>query len=462
MTRFGQSISFRQKNIAWALRSPQKTIVGGFGLTILAGTVLLMLPFSHQTERIGLIEALFTSASAVCVTGLTVVDTGSDFSPFGQCVILLLIQVGGLGIMSLAAVAFRLVGVRMSMQSQALLSDSLFQTNVATELRSTFKTILLMTMAMESAGALLLFIFIPKDSPTGASLFSSVFHSVSAFCNAGFSTRSDNLAGLKDCFPFLIIIMVLIVMGGLGYAVLLEVWSRALNWLKLGHDKGKRRLSTHARLVLGVSSILIVGGTGALFMFGALGRETSVGERLLTAFFHSISSRTAGFNTADLSRFPPASLAVLIMLMFVGGSPASCAGGVKTTTMAIWLARLRASLYGKTEANLLGRSLSVAQVSRADLVMGLAVFWNLIGVFVLLNTESGPANTPLNLIFEQFSAFGTVGLSTGLTPELSTTSKLWLCATMFVGRVGPLTVVLWMFPPDTLPVRYPQTSVMIG
>ena len=461
-TLLKQSGSLLQKRIAWILRSPHKIIVGGFGAAILVGTVLLMLPFSQHSRHVGIVEAFFTATSAVCVTGLTVVDTGSDFSRFGQGVILLLIQVGGLGIMSLAAMAFQLTGKRMSMQSRALLSDSLFQTDLSFELRSTFRTILLITVVVESLGTLLLYVFLPGESAVGSTLFFAVFHSVSAFCNAGFSTRSDSLVGLKDNLPVLFTIMGLVVVGGLGYAVLVEIQSRAVLHLRSGDTAGKRRLSTHARLVLLTSSILVAGGTLALFLFGTSVGQEGIGERLLTAVFHSVSSRTAGFNTADLSLFSPASLAAVMVLMFIGGSPASCAGGVKTTTMAVWLARLRASLHGKTEVNLLGRGISVSQVSRADLVMGLAVFWNIMGIFVLLNTDAGLTKTPLDLIFEQFSAFGTVGLSTGLTAHLSTAGKLWLCASMFVGRVGPLTAALWMFPPDTAQVRYPETSVMIG
>lgn len=421
-----------------------------------------MLPMAHQSGRVGPLEALFTSTSAVCVTGLIVVDTATDFTRFGQVVILVLIQVGGLGIMTFAALTFLLVGARLPMSSLALVSDAFFQRDVAVEFHHAFRTILILTVVAEAGGAILLFIFAPSEGSLAASLFSAVFHSVSAFCNAGFSLRSNNLMGWRHNLPALFTVMGLVVTGGLGYAVLREIWAHFSAAVRLGRARPRRRVSTHTKLVLWLSFGLVFGGAIMLLAFGAVDVERGFTDKVVSALFHSVSARTAGFNTSDLSLFPPASLVAVIILMFIGGSPGSCAGGTKTTTIAVWLARMRASLHGAAEVKLMGRSLSVSLVSRADLVVGLAIFWNIIGVLLLLNTEAWVGEHPLHVVFEQFSAFGTVGLSTGLTGEMSVIGKLWLCATMFVGRVGPLTAALWIFPPEETLVRYPQTNLMIG
>ncbi len=450
------------QRLARIFRSPQATIVCGFGFTIFTGALLLMLPWAQRSPRVGFVDALFTSTSAVCVTGLTVVDTGTAYTRLGQAIILALIQVGGLGIMTFAAMAFQIAGMRLSLKSQALLSDSFFQQDVAGEFRDTFRKILIVTFTVEATGTLLLYFVLRFRSETVDPLFSSLFHSVSAFCNAGFSIRSDNLLGLRDNLPVLLIIMTLIVLGGLGYVVLNEIRGSLGEVIRQRPQSRLKPLSTHSRLVLAVSLALIVGGASALAGFGMTSSEASVADRILHALFQSVSARTAGFNTVDIGLLPAASIAALIVLMFIGGSPASCAGGIKTTTLAVWFAKLKASLHGKSEVTLLGRSLSVSLVNRAELVMGLAVFWNLIGVFVLLNTEAGLPVEPLHLIFEQFSAFGTVGLSTGLTSQLSVAGKLWLCLTMFVGRIGTLTVALWVFPATRAPVNYPKGTVMIG
>jgi trk system potassium uptake protein TrkH len=211
-----------------------------------------------------------------------------------------------------------------------------------------------------------------------------------------------------------------------------------------------------------VTSMLIVGGCIMLVFTGMTSEEVTWRDRLLHSLFQSITARTAGFNSVDVGRLPSASLFVLILLMFVGGSPGSCAGGVKTTALAIWLARLRASLQGSKEVRLLDRSVPEYQVTRSDLLLGLAIFWNTLGVLFLLVTQTHIAASALDLMFEQISAFGTVGLSTGLTPKLSTIGKLWIIATMYVGRLGPLTVALWMFAGPKIYVEHPKGTVMIG
>jgi trk system potassium uptake protein TrkH len=255
--------------------------------------------------------------------------------------------------------------------------------------------------------------------------------------------------------------MILIVFGGLGYMVLHEIWTNARAIMKARSFSAATRFSFHARVVLIVTALLLFwGGVGLLFC--GLGEELHWPEMLLHALFQSVTARTAGFNTVDMGRLPSASLFILVMLMFIGGSPASCAGGVKTTGFAIWLARLNASVRGRREVRLLDRQIPQDVLNRVDFLLAMAVFWNVIGILIMLSSQTHLRVSALDLIFEQVSAFGTVGLSTGLTPELSITGKLWICATMFVGRTGPLTVALWMFSRDTTRISYPKGRVMIG
>jgi len=448
--------------ISRTFRSPETTLIGSFAGVILLGAVILRLPFSHQTDRVSFVDALFTATSALCVTGLTVVDTAKDYNFLGQLVILFLIQAGGLGIMTFAALAFQLAGRRMSIQSQAIVSDTLFQRDVAAEFRRAFFTILILTFAIEGLGALLLLtLFLPLMEP-GAAVFFALFHSVSAFCNAGFSVHSDNLVAFRDHLGILIIIMVLIVLGGLGYTVLHEIWMRIEDRVRWKRITGISTFSLHARLVMLVTLPLIVGGTLFLLLFGLTDAEVTWCDRIIHALFQSITARTAGFNSLDIGRLPHASLLTLIILMFIGGSPASCAGGIKTTSLAVWLARLRSIFQGKKEIHLLDRRLSEDLVNRVDLLLALAVLWNLAGFMVLCATEAQLPAQALDLLFEQISAFGTVGLSTGISPDLSDLGKLWISATMFVGRLGPLTIAFWIFPRSRVHVSYPKGRVMIG
>lgn len=437
-------------------------VVGGFGAVILVGALVLMLPWAHQPGKVSFVDALFTSTSAVCVTGLTVVDTAVDFTGFGQFVILLLIQSGGLGVMTFGALAFSAIGRRLSLRSQALVHDSFFQRDAAKGFQKTFRTILVLTFSIEAVGALLMFpVFEPLANP-GSAVFSAVFHSVSAFCNAGFSIRSDNLVGIRDSVTLVSVIMILIVLGGFGFTVLHELWDSSKDPLGRRSFPTVRRFSLHARLVLTISGGLIVGGALLIFAFGLTTEEVTFHERIVHALFQSVSARTAGFNTVEMGNLPSASLLTIIVLMFIGGSPGSCAGGVKTTSMAIWWASMRAGLRGEKEAHLLDRRLPHELVGRTHLLLGLAVLWNIIGALVLLATQAHTGARAIDLLFEQISAFGTVGLSTGVTPKLSDAGKLWLIATMFIGRLGPLTIVVWMIPRTHGGVHYPKGTVMIG
>jgi trk system potassium uptake protein TrkH len=445
-------------------RLPEAILVGSFAGVILMGALLLRLPWSQRTP-VGFLDALFTSTSAVCVTGLIVVDTATAFTPFGQTVIMLLIQAGGLGIMTFAAIAFQFLGKRLSLKSQAVLHGSFFQQDVGVNFRRIFQQILWLTAITELVGATLLFLALwPRSPHLAADLFSSVFHAISAFCNAGFSIYTDNCMQKGLSLLFTGTIMGLIVLGGLGHMVVHEVWQKVWGSLP-GRAKAAdtRRLSAHSRVVLWATAFLILGGACGLLILGLTAAETTWGAKIEAALFQSITARTAGFNTVDIGRLPQASLLLLIILMFIGGSPASCAGGIKTTAFAISLAELRARMRGETEVNLLNRRIPKETLSRVSILIRLAVLWNIVGFFLLLVTEAKqPGMGMHNIIFEQISAFGTVGLSTGITDKLSVIGRIWIIATMFVGRLGPLTLAIWFFPAKQINVLCPEGRIMIG
>jgi trk system potassium uptake protein TrkH len=438
--------------------------VAGFAVLILVGSALLWAPWSHQPGAVSYLDALFTSTSAVCVTGLVTVSTASAYTVAGQVVILLLIQIGGLGVMTYAAMTLSLLRRRLSLRAQAALHESLFQKDEVRDFRRRLRQIVIITFGIEAVGALVLFFSLLPHAPGARAAWSSVFHSISAFCNAGFSILPGNLADLRDNHLFTAVIMVLIVAGGLGFTVLHELFGEARRMTERRPPDRPRRLSLHANLVLRTSLLLIVGGAALLLLFGVTDQADGWGAKVEAAFFHSISARTAGFNTIDVGALPLASLLVLVMLMFVGGSPGSCAGGVKTSSLAVLFARVRSYLTGEEEARLLGRRVSRDLVRSAGLLFVLAFGWNLVGLLLLAYLESGRAGIGLhNLLFEQVSAFGTVGLSTAdTTAGLSVAGKLWIIATMYVGRLGPLTLASLAVYRRASRVTFPEGKVMIG
>lgn len=445
------------------LARPEAVVAGSFAAIIVLGAFGLHADFSQTQDDVSFLDSLFTSTSATCVTGLTVVDTGTAFTRAGQTVVVWLIQIGGLGIMTLAALAFALLGARLSLRSNAAVQDSFFQSPAADRLRRTLSHIVLMTLAFEALGALALYPACRAQSGRDDAEFSAVFHSVSAFCNAGFSNYPTNGVAFRSEPWALVVLAALIVVGGVGYVVLLEVMARARSRLA-GQLHSPLNWSLHSKLVVRASAALIVGGTLLIFAFGSGDdlADASLSERLLVDFFHSVSARTAGFNASDIGRLPLASLLVLIGLMFIGGSPGSCAGGIKTTSFFVWMAGLWAVLRGRREVTLWTRRLPPDLVQRTFLLMGIAVVFNMLGVLILSLTEKRGAFDLAQLAFEQVSAFGTVGLSTGITPKLSALGKLWLILVMYVGRVGPLTLALVVITQRQPAARYPEERVLIG
>ncbi|MHB1044617.1 MAG: TrkH family potassium uptake protein [Thermoanaerobaculia bacterium] len=417
---------------------PQLVIFVSFGLLIAVGTGLLLLPRATHEPGIGFVDALFTAASAASVTGLTVVDTATTFTPLGQAFLLALIQAGGLGIMTLTtffAFAFSGGTLRQYASLQSLLGEQSLG-----HIRSTLAQIALVTLGFETAGAAILYRHLPESAVSEAGrLFSAVFHSVSAFCNAGFALHGRNLSapGFAENVVVQATVVVLVVAGGLGFPVLAALGAAAL--------RRRRRLGLHVQLVLAVSGLLLLLGTGGLYLLepggGALG--ASGGDRLLSAFFHSVSARTAGFNTVELSQLAPATLFVLMLLMWIGGSPASTAGGIKTTTVAVALLTVVSIAGGRERVELFRRRLGDASIQRAFATVVVSVFLLSLSVLALLALERKP---PLDLAFEAVSALSTVGLSTGITASLGVPAKLLLAALMLAGRVGLLGCVLAATP----------------
>ncbi len=444
-----------------AARSPESLLVAGFGGLIAIGTVLLSLPLSHNGS-VRILEAFFTATSAVCVTGLVVVDTGKDYTTFGQVVILLLVQCGGIGVMSFAALAFALLGRRLSLSAQAALSSSILQRQVASEFRDIFRRIVEFVLIAEVAGALLLFVGMLPSRGAAHAAYSATFHSISAFCNAGFSLYSDSLIGWRDNAVVSSAVMLLIILGGIGHPVVVDLW-RKLRTARGREGARPIRLELGSAVALSTSGVLVFGGFVLLLLLGLTPGEASWSNRLWNALFQSVTARTAGFNTVDIGALPLSSLMLIVLLMFIGGSPGSCAGGIKTTTFTLWLAKLWGLLRGSKWPRLFGRHIPGEIVRRASMIIGLAAVWNLFGLLLLLATEGrSPGVGMHDVLFEQVSAFGTVGLSTGLTPKLSVIGKLWIIFTMFVGRLGPLTMVVWAFTHKAPGVRYPEGRIMIG
>lgn len=447
--------------IASRSNSTEATLVAGFAAVIAVGTLLLCSPWAHD-GTVGLSEAFFTATSAVCVTGLVVVDTGSAFTTFGQVVILLLIQTGGIGVMSFAGLAYQVMRRPMPLRARAALTSSMVQQPIAHEFRRAFGRILLFVLLAEGLGAWLIFAGMWSEMALADAAYSAVFHAVSAFCNAGFSLHPDSMVGYGGNPLVIGAVTALIVLGGIGHPVVVDVWAR-LRPRGPASGEGPRRLALNSKVAIMTSGVLIVAGTGLLWVTGLGTTSQAWSTRLGGALFQSVTARTAGFNSVDFTHLPVASLFVLTALMFIGGSPGSCAGGIKTTTFAVWAATQWGRLRGHKWARLWGCHIPGELCRRGGLIIGLSVVWNALGTLVLLTSERHlPGLNLQDVLFEQVSAFGTVGLSTGLTTRLSETGRLWIAATMFIGRLGPLTLATWAFSRPLAAIRYPEGRILVG
>lgn len=435
-------------------RRPALLIAASFVCLIAVGTLLLSFPASAAGDRpIAPLDAVFTATSAACVTGLVVVDTPTAFSSFGHVVILLLIQVGGLNIMVLSGFAALLLGKGLGVRGERALGDVL-DLPTARSAQQLAVAIVLTTLAIEVVGAALLAIaFSGCGLSPGNAGWRGLFHSVSAFCNAGFALQSDSLTLFQQKPLPLLVVASLITLGGLGFATLGGVWRRCR-----GSD---RRLTTQARLVLIVSAALVV--TGTMWFATAEWRGSLAGlapaDKWVNALFQSVTTRTAGFSSVDFKLLHPSSVLMIIVWMFVGASPGGTGGGVKTTTLAVLMGAIGAISRGRTRVVLLGRTIGAEVVLRSVAITVIAALVSLGALVAMVSTQDLTVD---GAAFEVVSALGTVGLSLGGTERLDDIGKLIITVVMFVGRIGPLTLALMLARSAARRVEYPEDRIMVG
>lgn len=423
--------------------------------------VLLLLPISTTTGIIAPVDALFTSTSAVCVTGLIVLDTAKDFTLFGQAVILALIQFGGLGIMTFSIALLSLMGGSISIRWGITLRSLYSETNKL-PIRSLLVRIVVYTLIIESTAAAILYTQYIKSYAPWEALWHSVFHAVSAFCNAGFSTHTDNLMGYWNNPVVLMTVAASIILGGLGFLVLHEITNCRIR----GNRGFFNQFTVHTRLVLMMTTILIFFGMGTVLVleWNYILKDMGIIDKALNAFFQSVTCRTAGFNTVDTGALRESSLFFMIFLMFTGGAPGSIAGGIKLTTMGVIFGLLLMKIRGRQQLIFWGRALDNDTINKSTTLFILALLFVFTSCFMLLAAGTVPGERVfLPALFETFSAFGTVGLSTGITQTLSMTGKLILCVVMYAGRLGPLTFIgalAWV--KKDMYYEVPEEHIMIG
>ncbi len=445
---------------------PAALLLASFVLAIVCGTLLLKLPISADNGYTSWLNALFTATSAVCVTGLVVVDTGSHYSLFGQLVILACIQVGGLGVMTISVFLFRFLGRGVSFRQRLVLQD-IFAHTPREDIFRLLRSVMVFTLVAEALGALLLTLHWMREYSWQQALYNGVFHAISAFCNAGFALFPDSMTRYGDSMLLNTTVCGLIIMGGIGFPVLYDIGS----WLRVRKFK-RARLSVHTKTVLLTTGVLIVAGAllFALLEHQALRQLPSITHRVLAALFQSITCRTAGFNTMDIGTLQDATLAVMLLLMFFGASPGSCGGGVKTTTLALLTAFTISRIRRGQRVNMFRKSIPTETVTRSISlilvsigIIGVVLFMLLAGDSLTGRATISQGRSFLAYFFETVSAFGTVGLSMGITPDLTAWGKLWIILTMIVGRIGVLTFAYIIVGAGTANgVQYSEENLMIG
>lgn len=435
---------------------PTQVIIASFVFMILLGTLLLMLPIS-TTNNAGLkwIDALFVSTSASCVTGLTVVDIHNDLTLFGTIIMLGLIQVGGLGIMTLATLVVHTMGYRFRLKENIILQESLNQGGQA-GLVDLIRRMIKYTFAIEFFFAVMLaFHFYPEFGVNA--LGYGIFHSVSAFCNAGFDLfgNYDSLCKRNDDYFLMTCIGLLIILGGIGFTVIADVLNR----------KSWRKFSLHTKIVIVMNSALIFFGTILIFGVEYYNPDTvgnlSVPAQLVNAWFTSVSCRTAGFNSFDLAQAEQITQLVMIILMFIGASPLSTGGGIKATTFYVILQSMWAVFRGKNEVVVFGRTINRKLCNQAFAIFTMGTIW-VVTAGIILSIIDGEVHELEEVIFETVSGFGTVGMGIGITLQWSVLGKLILALTMLVGRVGIMTFMLSLITQKNTRIKYPAEDIMIG
>ncbi len=429
-------------------------IILGFAGVIVLGALLLMLPISTQNGAVTpFSKTLFTATSAVCVTGLVVFDTASYWSGFGQLIILIMIQIGGLGVISVASFLSMLAGRKISLMQRQTMQNALSAPQMGGIVKLT-RFIFLVSFAIEGIGALLLMpVFMTKYGIRG--IWMAVFHSVSAFCNAGFDLMGNQTGQYSSLTSFAgsgyvtLVICLLIMIGGIGF----------LTWKDIAVKKTRfKEYSMQTKVILVTTAILIV--IPAVFFFFSDFAKEPLKDRICMSVFQAVTPRTAGFNTADLNKMSDAGRSVMMLLMLIGGSPGSTAGGMKTTTIAVLFANAIAVFRKRQNANCYGRRIDDSTVKNASAILFMYVFFSMLSAIIISITDGIPMQMGM---FETFSAIGTVGLTLGITPTLSAVSRFVLILLMFFGRVGGLTIIYAAFSQkDASTLKYPMENITVG
>jgi trk system potassium uptake protein TrkH len=455
-------IRLRIKQFFSRLFSPTRIFVLSFGAVILTGAVLLWFPFSTTQDHLRFVDALFTSTSAVCVTGLVVIDIGKDLSNLGQMITLFLFQIGGLGIITFSTVFFILMGRGISFKGREIVQSTFLHTP-RKDFFTILKSVLWFTFIFESLGTLFLFIRFSQDSSMGRALYQAIYHAVSAFNNCGFSLFSDSLIGFQGDLIVNLTIMGLLVIGGIGFIVQYEVFSKIRGV--------QRKLSIHTKIVILTTLILVLSGALLFYIIerNHIMKGVPIQTKILTSFFQSITPRTCGFNTVNIGLLANETILILLILMFIGASPGSTGGGVKTTSAALLFLMIWNRIKGNEEVNVFKRTIPREIVGRTISIIFASAFSVSFITSVLLLTGGGilPASESrhffVEYLFETVSAFGTVGLSMGITPKMNDIQKYAIILMMFAGRVGPLTLA---FSLSRSTVRrgmtYAEEGVMVG
>lgn len=440
----------------WFKPSPPQILVLGFASIILLGSLLLMLPVANTNgETLPFIDAFFTATSATCVTGLVVRDTGLDFTVFGQVVIMILVQVGGLGFMTMATLFSLVFKRKISLKDRLILQEAMNQNTMEGIVRL-IRKVLLYSLVIEACGALVYAVRWSFDMPMGRALYYGIFHAVAMFNNAGFDLFGEyrSLTGFVADPVVNFVTMFLIVTGGLGFIVLSDLFE----------FRSRRRLSLHSKVVLSMTSVLILIGAIVIFIFEFTNAKTlgslEWGGKIWGSFFQSVTPRTAGANTLDIAALRQASQFFMIILMFIGASPGSTGGGIKTTTFTILVGAVISMIRGQDDLVLFRYRLVQERIFKAVTITMLALFLVVSVAMILSTTEDASF---LSILFETTSAFGTVGLTMGLTAKLSVIGKVIISLTMFAGRLGPLTLAYALGPKKGKELyRHPEGKMIIG
>jgi len=446
-------------------RSPARMSILGFALLISVGTALLMLPSSAVESPMEFVDALFMSTSASCVTGLSILDVGQQLTLFGQIVILLLIQIGGLGIMTVSTLLLMMIKGRPTLSGHAIIKDTFTYGEGKQTAITVLKAIFITAFSIEMVGALCLYLRTAPQVGWNHAVYPAVFHAVSAFCNAGFCLYRNSFVNYRNDWMINGVLSVLIIIGGIGFVVIDDVKNRFII-----RKTNMKQLSLHSRLAISASAVLIILGTLLILLMewnNTLSTQSFSG-RILAALFQAISARTAGFNTIDMDIMANETLFMLCILMFIGACPGSCGGGVKTTTIAGLAVMGISRLRGFSRPQVFRRTLTDESMSKATSVVMISAAVIILAVTVMMISElGGTSHTQtrgrfLEIFFETISAFGTVGLSTGITDTLSPFGRITIAVLMFIGRLGPMVIGLAVSREHINRFQFAEENIMIG